>query len=173
MNPSDMKQWFPNGVPETFELSRPERIDLDSASAVRALLAERRGPGWVCTTDQVVRVSGDEGDISGIPLSAEIELGERQSLHLRQRRQGWTAWLLEDEKGDGTQLSFDQTFLSTGPSSGAGGVGGIEQPVRAADRPRLRYRTYFRKEPVQTQDDATRIAVWRPFAFRFLGWEEK
>ena len=174
MNPNALEEWFPNGAPRLFELSRSHRIDLDSANAARELLIGRRGPGWVCTTDQVVRVSGEASDIPGsIPLCAEIMLDERSSLHLRQSRHGWSAWVLEDREGEGAELAFDATFLSTVPSSGVSGRGNPDEATAPTARPpKLRYRTYFRKEPAESQDEATRIAVWQPFAFRFLGWEE-
>lgn len=144
-----MKGWFEPGLePKSGEWKASKVHDLDSAEEVWALLREHGGPGWVCTADFVRRTPCE--DLSGTPpLSAEIALSATRSLHLRQWGTGWRAWILEDRVGEGPDLYLDETFLSTEGSA------------------RLRYRIWWR---LQKEDD---VEVWRPFASRFLAWEDR
>jgi len=148
--------WFPSGAePRPGSFTVRSVTDLVSVAEVKKLLHETDGTGWICTTDRVRRVpSTDLGDAA--PLSAEIVLKGTpgQSLHIRQHGTGWRAWLLEDRLEDGPDLAVDESFLST-----EGGA-------------RLRYRTWWRLQAEGPVDFGADVQVWRPFAARFLGWED-
>lgn len=145
-----MTGWFDQGQePRSGEFQVQWQRDLVSAAEVWALLREHSGAGWICTTDRVRRVPCDDlGDAP--PLSAEIALSPTRSLHLRQSGTGWRAWMLEDRLGDGPHLCIEEILLST------------ERPSK------LRYRTWWRLEVEQDE-----LKVWRPFASRLLGWEDR
>ncbi len=147
--------WFAKGrAPRAGTLHIVERLHLTSAAEVMKLFGSHEGPGWVCTTDRAFRVPTPDF-ATGIPLSAEIALSEHRSVHMRQTAQGWSAWVLDDDFGDGPHLAFDETLLST--------LGGA----------RLRYRTWWRPEPEVNTNGVDSLSVLRPFASRFLGWEDR
>lgn len=166
-----LEDWFPSNAPFPITLKATTRLELGSEAAARELLLERRGPGWICTVSEVRRVSGERHDVlDGTPLSAEIVLGPRSSLHLRQHRGAWRAWVLEDIEG-GPELAFDRTFLSTATSERRMPSGSASGSANTAP-PKLCYRSYYRKEASGGGNGMAPIGVWRPFAFRFLGFEE-
>lgn len=150
-----MNGWFEGlAAPRPGRLAVIEARDLATPAEVWAYLAEHAGPGWVCTTDRVRRVpDADLGDAA--PLSAEVAISADRSLHLRQHGTGWRAWLLEDKMkasgalpAPGDELAVDESFVST------------------EERARLCYRTWWR---LQEEDG---VDIWRPYASRFIGWED-
>ena len=141
--------WFPKAQqPRPGRLTVGDPIDLATAQDVWNLLRRHDGPGWACTTGRVVRLSSIAAT-SETPIAVEITPGPDRSVHVRQHGSGWLAWILDDMMGVGDDLAFDQSFLST------------EHPAR------LKYRTWWRLE-----DSGEGVAVWRPYASRFLGWED-
>ena len=125
---------------------------LSDSGAVRAVLQNCGGKGWVCLTDRVLVYDG--GPIEGIPLCAELSIGERESATLRQDGQGWLWTRLVERDGDDHRW-FEERYASTVP--------GDEQ------RRHHVYRVYWRKNSEGNGDGA--LDVWRPYAARFCGWQ--
>jgi hypothetical protein len=124
-------------------------------------LAERRGDGWVCLTDRVLRWRG--GMPPGMPLAGELALDEHRSVHIRRAGDGWLATLLSEEAAAGAQEGVlfregacveERLLESSAPKDAFTDFAGGAAPP-------FRYRVFYR-----TDADG----VYRPYAARFAGW---
>lgn len=142
----DLTTWFPEGrVPSRCGLVVTAEDPLTDAAAALQRFTLQPGTGWLASTGGVSRWTGGDIASAGTPLHGEVALGDR-SLLLRYANGVWRFWMLH-EVPSGNDLRFDESYLST------------EGKLRMA------YRVYWRTTEVDG------IAVYRPFAARFVGWE--
>jgi len=139
-------------APEAVRVTVTKKQELTSEQAVRDWLASLSGDGWVCCTSEVRRWSG--GPLpEGAPLQAEVALeGRAASVLLRRTGDAWTAWEVEEERGD-EHRAVDVSLLSTEPGL------------------RLGYRQYWEAREEGPED--CQVDVWRPIAARLCGWEDR
>ena len=107
---------------------------------------------WVCFTDgwrwwAPGREGRSQDPPTGHPLGAELVESDSLSYQLRQDGHTWLWTRMEEVESDDPDRFEDRSYVST-------------------EGPRMRYRCYWRA--VQRPP----VPELRPYAARFLGWEE-
>lgn len=126
------------------DVARETFNDLD---ALRARVTALKGEaGWACSTDRVhSQWTGGTLPDGHRPLSGELVLDARRSVHLRRHNGVWTLTTLT-EHDEGDDVRFVESFLAT-------------EKGRT-----LRYHTWWRR----VAEDG--VGVWRPHVARFVGF---
>jgi hypothetical protein len=154
MSSFDEKSWsLAGGPPAEVQVTAKVAHRFDGEDDVRSWLAAQAGDGWVCCTSEVKRWSSGGPLPRGVPLRAEVTVpGKRASLALRRTGEEWVVTETMEIPGV-AHRAFDINLLST------------EKGLR------LMYRQYWHEE--EEGPPGAAVNVWRPFAARFLGWEER
>ncbi len=129
---------------------------LDDPDEVRSALSSAAGQGWVCFTDEVVRLKDFRQLASGPILSAEVFRDDGRSLHLRQCDTGWRLTKIREVEDDSVGeevMAFDRDLVAAASHGGG----------------HLAYRVYWRRGEPRTE---AKVRPWEPWLAAFRGWRE-
>ena len=119
----------------------------------RVLELLSHGAGWLTVPSDVIAVADGYKGTERV-LAGEVATDDNTSVAVAWDGEAWCFTTLRQQPGD-DHIAFDVAHLSAPARKDAvGSTGG-----------RLRYRVYWRRQLEQE------LAIWRPFAARWLGFE--